>query len=141
MLRSIVLLLLLANLAFFSWSRGWLSPWLLAAPGPEMVQREPQRVAAQVRPEAIRVLGASDPETPAPAPDAPNCVQIGPVDAEGLNRAEDALERAGVPVQGWRRMAIGEGWLLRLDNASPDQQARLRELGRAQPSLGLAPCA
>lgn len=56
MLRLLVLLLALANVAYFAWSRGALAP-LGMAPS---VQTEPQRVATQIRPEAIRLLPADE---------------------------------------------------------------------------------
>ena len=52
MLRLIVLLLLLANALFYAWSQGYLLAW---GTGPTQ-QSEPQRVAQQVRPQAVRVL-------------------------------------------------------------------------------------
>ena len=52
MLRLVVLLLLLANTAYFAWSQGLLAPIGLA-PG---VQTEPQRLGTQIQPEAIRLL-------------------------------------------------------------------------------------
>lgn len=42
----------LANLAFFVWTQGWVSPWL---PAPWQGQREPQRVLEQVNPERVAV--------------------------------------------------------------------------------------
>lgn len=59
-MRVVVLLLLLANLGFFAWSQGWLAG---AGLGPD-TQREPQRLAAQVRPAQLRVV-------PLPAASAP----------------------------------------------------------------------
>lgn len=53
MLRALVVLLLAANLAVWAWTQNWLAP-LLPAPG--QGQREPGRLAQQVRPEALRVL-------------------------------------------------------------------------------------
>ena len=50
MLRGLVLLLLLANALFFAWARGWLGP------APHHAEREPERLAAQVRPEALKLL-------------------------------------------------------------------------------------
>ena len=50
MLRALVLVLLLANAAWWAWSQGWLPPSALPFPT-EAGQREPQRVAAQQRPE------------------------------------------------------------------------------------------
>jgi hypothetical protein len=52
MLRALVLLLLVANGLFFAWSRGWLGD---AGPG----GREPERMARQVNPDAVRVLNPS----------------------------------------------------------------------------------
>jgi hypothetical protein len=52
MLRLMVLLLVLANTAYFAWSQGLLAPIGLA-PG---VQNEPQRLGTQIQPEAIRLL-------------------------------------------------------------------------------------
>lgn len=59
MLRPLVLILLLANLAFFSWSQGWLR---VLGTGPSL-QAEPFRVTQQIRPDALRIV----PEAPAPA--------------------------------------------------------------------------
>ena len=54
-LRILVALLLVANLAFFALSRGWLEPWLSLSSDNE---HEPQRLAAQVNPQQLRVLSA-----------------------------------------------------------------------------------
>ena len=56
MLRTLVLLLVLANLAFLAWTQGLLSP--LALP-PMSSEREPERLTQQLRPDAVKVLGAS----------------------------------------------------------------------------------
>ena len=48
-------MLILANALFFGWSQGWLDGVAGARAGGD---REPERLALQVRPEAIRVLGA-----------------------------------------------------------------------------------
>lgn len=52
MLRALVALLVLANLGFFAWSHGWLDTVL----GPSRTDREPQRLAAQVRPDQVQIL-------------------------------------------------------------------------------------
>ncbi len=53
MLRALVALLVLANLGFLALSRGWLEPMLsLSVRG----DHEPQRLAAQVNAQALRVL-------------------------------------------------------------------------------------
>ena len=53
--RSNIILLVLANLAFFAWAQGWLAPGF---PPPRQAEHEPQRLAAQVRPEAVTVLSS-----------------------------------------------------------------------------------
>lgn len=85
MLRLAVLALMLANLGFYAWSHGWLAAYGLAPTD----ETEPQRLAQQIRPEAMRLLGATDdgpaersavPATPtgvAPPPSAPECLQAG----------------------------------------------------------------
>lgn len=64
MLRLFVLILLLLNVGYFTWSQGW----LLAYGWGPVPQSEPQRLAQQVHPEAIVLLSESDNITPAPAP-------------------------------------------------------------------------
>jgi hypothetical protein len=56
MLRLIVVLLLLANGLYFAWTQGHLAVFGLA-PTP---QTEPARMAQQIKPEAIRLLGPND---------------------------------------------------------------------------------
>lgn len=51
-MRAWVLVLLVANLAFFVWTQGWVSPWL---PAPWQGQREPQRVLEQIHPERLAI--------------------------------------------------------------------------------------
>ena len=56
MLRALLAALLLANLVFFGWARGWFAPtW----PAPRASQHEPGRLAAQVAPERVTVLSAA----------------------------------------------------------------------------------
>ncbi|MEY2873462.1 MAG: hypothetical protein RLZZ373_833 [Pseudomonadota bacterium] len=72
MLRALVVILMLANLAFYGWTQGWLTDVLGLSPDGD---REPQRLGMQVDPAALRVLGtgsASRPATPAaPRPASP----------------------------------------------------------------------
>ena len=56
MLRLLVLLLILANGAYYAWSEGLLRAYGFAP----AQQREPQRVAQQIRPEAIQILSSSE---------------------------------------------------------------------------------
>lgn len=62
MLRALVLVLLLANAAYFAWTQGWLMAFNL---GP-VPQAEPQRLAQQINPEAMRLLGSPTPAAVAP---------------------------------------------------------------------------
>jgi hypothetical protein len=55
MLRSLVLILILVNAAFFAWSRGWLNQMIGVQPD---AQHEPQRLAQQVHADKIVVLQA-----------------------------------------------------------------------------------
>lgn len=74
MLRILVLLLFAANAAYFAWSHELLAGIGLAP----AAQREPQRVAQQIRPEAVRVLAGDETrriESTAPRP--VECLQAG----------------------------------------------------------------
>ncbi|WP_310460774.1 hypothetical protein [Sphaerotilus sp.] len=53
MLRALVLILMLANAAFYGWTQGWLTDVLGLSPDGN---REPQRLTAQIDPTALRVL-------------------------------------------------------------------------------------
>lgn len=63
MLRLAALLLLLANVGYYSWSSGLLAPWGLA---PEPVG-EPERLTQQIAPQTLQLL---PPQTPEHAPNA-----------------------------------------------------------------------
>jgi hypothetical protein len=87
MLRLLVLALVLANGLYFAWAQGLLRE-IGFAPA---VQSEPQRLAQQLRPDALRILrpdevrrlDAPAPVTPAPAVavNPPECLQAGLFDA------------------------------------------------------------
>lgn len=66
MLQRLVILLLLANLLFFAWSRGWLEEITGSRVHPE---REPERLTRQVNPELVVILppGAASAASGAPA--------------------------------------------------------------------------
>ena len=77
MLRLIVLLLLLANGAYFAWAQGLLAAWGYAP----VQQSEPQRLAQQIRPEALKILPADEAkkvDVAAAAPRPAECLQAGP---------------------------------------------------------------
>jgi hypothetical protein len=52
-LRVIVAVLLLANLLYFAWARGGLA--LFGAVPARLAQREPERLAQQVRPQLLQI--------------------------------------------------------------------------------------
>jgi hypothetical protein len=55
MLRALVVVLLLANLAFFAWTQGWIDDFAgVRARG----DREPERIDLQVQPERVQLLPA-----------------------------------------------------------------------------------
>jgi hypothetical protein len=104
MLRRVVLLLLFANVAFYAWTQGWLDDIVgIRAEG----EREPERLARQVRPETIVILppaAASAPEPAAsgtssgPAPAATACLEAGPFANTASATAQSALQTAQPPL-------------------------------------------
>jgi hypothetical protein len=76
MLRLLVLLLLLANAAYYAWSQNLLAPIGLVP----TQQSEPQRIAQQIRPQAIRILPGDEAkriEIAAAATKVADCLQAG----------------------------------------------------------------
>lgn len=139
MLRRLALLLILANLLFFVWSRGWLDG--LVGP-PAHPEREPERLARQVNAEAIRILppgaGAAPPAPAAPAASAaPSiaCLEAGPF-ATGASVSAIATLQAALPAGSWSELKIEKPgtWIVYLGRF-PDREAlarRVDELRRAR---------
>ncbi len=72
-MRAFMLLLLLAaNAGYFAWTSGWLRDWGLAP----ATQAEPQRLAQQIRPEALRITGNDADVAPAAATNGANPAPI-----------------------------------------------------------------
>ncbi|MDT8999545.1 hypothetical protein RQP53_09725 [Paucibacter sp. APW11] len=94
MLRTLVLLLLLANALFFSWSRGWLD-----SIAPAHGEREPERLQRQQHPERLQVLNDRD----AAALQQRSCLEIGPLRGEEpLKNAQAMLAKAGIASSEWQ---------------------------------------
>ncbi len=123
MLRTLLIVLLLANALFFGWASGWFGT---AWPPPGHSQREPDRITAQVRPErfvllapdaartgakAPRPVGTAAPtaapagtasgstaagESPPGTETAALCLEAGPFTADQLTAANKTLTRLGV---------------------------------------------
>jgi len=99
MLRSAVLLLFVANVAWFAWAHDWLRPWGF---GPSS-QAEPQRLKQQVQPEALRLVGGEEArrlaEAPGEAP-APSCLATAPLPDPVVAALRGPL--ASWPAGSWR---------------------------------------
>ncbi len=143
MLRLLVLLLLLANAGYWAWSQGLLAAYGLAP----AVQTEPQRLATQIRPEAIRLLRPDEaqkieagPRTVASAPNdseaaAPECLQAGLFNEEQTATLRSTLE-ATLPSGSWQLESSVEParWIVYMGKYSNDEalakkRAELRQLG------------
>ncbi|RZS54425.1 hypothetical protein [Sphaerotilus mobilis] len=99
MLRRLLLLLLLANALLGARQLGWLDG--LLGPGAGMREREPQRLEAQVAPEALQILtpAALARRTPPPV-----CLEAGPLSGAELVTAEAALRQL-LPEGGWSQIS------------------------------------
>lgn len=131
MLRLIVIVLLLANGAYYAWSQGLLLQWGM---GPAQ-QAEPQRLEQQVRPEALRVVsGAEARRMETAAPTAPECLQAGPIEDSAAEPLRQALQ--GWPAGSWSlepqvepaRWIIYMGKYPSVDSLNR-KKAELRQLG------------
>ena len=100
MLRFFVLTLLLLNGLYFAWSKGLLQAYGIAPPQ----QTEPQRLAQQIKPEAVQLLSAKDQPVAAPTPVTPvarACWQAGLFDEAQAARLREALGAAALPADAW----------------------------------------
>jgi hypothetical protein len=98
MLRLLVLLLVLANAGYYAWSQNLLAPIGLAP----TQQSEPQRVAQQIRPQAIRILPGDEArriEVAAAAAKVADCLQAGLFTDAQAESLKEAL--AGWPSGSW----------------------------------------
>ena len=101
MLRFAVLSLLLINGLYFAWSQGLLRAYGYAP----MEQREPQRLAQQIRPEAWHLLSPEElrrTESAARVASKPaECLMAGLFDEERSAALRLALERSSLPPGSW----------------------------------------
>ncbi|NDP62435.1 SPOR domain-containing protein [Polaromonas sp.] len=119
MLRALALALLLANALYFAWGQGLLAAYGLAPAR----QSEPERLAQQIRPEALQlVLPAAPPSPPAlsaavrtpPAlPAGVSCLQVG-VFTERQARTLRPRLKAGLPEGSWSFESSGDSvrWII-----------------------------
>lgn len=152
MLRFFVLVLLAANAGYYAWAQGLLRDWGMAP----AQQAEPQRLAQQIEPEALRVgRGKNAPAVPAvaapasapaeapastasepvaAAPAVGECLQAGVFDeeqADAVRRAAAALPQGSWSLQ---RTTIAGRWMVYMGrfadaDALARKRAELRELG------------
>ncbi|MEO8524647.1 MAG: hypothetical protein ABI460_08015 [Caldimonas sp.] len=98
MLKAALVAILAANLLFFGFTRGWFDGVFgLHSRG----DREPERLASQVRPASIVVMPmASASASASNAGAATACLEAGPV-AAGDAAAAEAMLKAALPAGGW----------------------------------------
>jgi hypothetical protein len=98
MLRLVVLVLMLLNMGYLAWGQGWLLPYGI---GPTS-QREPERLARQIHPEAIHIVRAEDMASAPPEGKAGplECLKSEVLDAEQVGKLRPLLKDA-LPAQAW----------------------------------------
>ena len=137
MLRLLVLALLLANAGYFAWTQGLLADYGLAP----AAQAEPQRLAQQLRPEAMRLLTASEARqldgagpSAAGAP-AAECLQAGLFSEEQASALRPRLQ-SSLPAGSWSlESGVTPGrWIIYMgkyadDEALAKKRGELRQRG------------
>lgn len=138
MLRLLALVLLLANAGYFAWTHGLLADYGFAP----AAQAEPQRLAQQIRPEAMQLLTAADarqienaPAPTAAAQPASECLQAGLFTPEQSTALRTGLEST-LPVGSWTlESGVEPGrWIVYMgkytsEDALAKKRAELRGLG------------
>lgn len=124
MLRVFAAAVVVANLLFYAWSQGWLSP---AVEPPHHGEREPQRLALQVRPEAVRVLPV--PSAASAAAERSACLAAGPFSDADVGIAEAALLSVGVPAAAWQRDTVQQpgAWLVYMGPFADAAAVRMKD--------------
>lgn len=136
MLRFIVVLLILANAAYFAWAQGYLAPVGLAP----LAQTEPARMQAQIKPEALRLLSNTEAgriETAVTALVKPTeCLQSPMLTDSAASNVRDALQ--ALPNGSWALEPTDESgrWIVYLGPYNnPDTLAKKKSEVRG---LGLS---
>jgi hypothetical protein len=132
MLRLVVLILALANAAYFAWSQGLLTSWGIAP----TQQSEPQRVEQQIKPQALRVLPGDEARRVelAAAVKTAECLQAGPFEDAQLPPLKQVLD--AWPTNAWSLEPASEPprWIVYMgkyggaDSVSR-KKAELRQMG------------
>lgn len=143
MWRSLVLLLVMVNGAYFAWAQGFLNAYGI---GP-VERSEPHRMAQQIRPEGLRVLSAVEAQrlerlyAPAATTSAKTCWVAGVFDDAQASALGSAME-GKLPSDSWRleRIVQPARWIVYMGRYdSPDavtkKRAELRALNVVAESL------
>jgi hypothetical protein len=136
MLRALVLLLMLMNVGYLAWGQGWLLPYGF---GPA-TQREPQRLARQIKPEAIQILKSEDLSQPLPEgkSSSAECLQSEVLSAAQVDKLRPVLQGA-LPAQAWTldEFVTTERWIVYMGKypSSADLDKKRSELVK----LGINP--
>lgn len=145
-MRALVALLLLANLGFLALAQGWLQPYVGLSTQHE---REPQRLAAQIHPESVRVRAAGPAASAAAAGPVAgsDCLQAGPFRLEQIEAVEAALAPAVRTPTTWQRQpadAAADGhepqFNLRLEQPDTALREQLQGLLTATPGASIGAC-
>lgn len=127
MLRLLVLLLVLLNALYYAWSHGMLSAYGF---GP-LHQNEPQRLAQQIRPDALLVVSAepsrpADAQPRALAPEA-SCLQAGLFDENQTAALRQGAQTA-LPAGSWslNEVLVPPRWIIYMGKY-PDTQALAKQ--------------
>ncbi len=135
MLRFLIVVLLLANGLYYAWTQGHLAVFGLAP----VTQTEPQRMAAQIKPDAIRLLstneaGRIETAVVAPAPKAAECLQS-PLLTERVATAVRGAAQA-LPPDSWVMEQVQEDarWIVYMGKYTDPEvlakkKSELRQLG------------
>ena len=118
-MRALVLIFALANALFFAWSRGWLDD---VTGVPADGEHEPQRIAQQLHPERVQLLGRDA----VAALQKTACVELSPVP----DNAQAVLTKLGVPPGSYTQRvdAVPGVWsVATIRLTSKDFQARKEE--------------
>ena len=146
-LRTMVWLLILANLGLLAWTQGGLD----TAVGLRS-DREPERLARQFQPQSVRILPPGE-AAAAMAASGPSggvsCLEAGPLSLADAGVVESVLQ-AALPAGGWTRRNVEPAepspmFVLRVERADVALATQVAALGgelRGQP-IGAAfrPCA
>lgn len=139
MLRYLILLLIVANIALWGWTRGWFG----ATPG--MDGRDPLRLEAQIRPDLIQKASPLPPEPPISMtdnsatqpiePDAPPtleptfCIESGPLNANQAQQIQQHIAQILIEPSRWEMDVQNEivSWAVSIGPFATNQEAQKRK--------------